>query len=229
MNTLEDFMKWMRSQRGVFGLLLLFGWVQFAAAHPDSERAIEHFTGSNGTTYSIILHRTDGIVAGDPVRVEIRNSTGQTVAKTPYLRDVVLTHDPEGKARAHAIGSDHSFWRSWTIVDGSLVEDPVTVRGVVSAFLAHLTPNWLGYAFSVSLCVAGLALWFHRLRKKTDCRVPVPLLFWWALIWLILVWMYGGQSLLIVLSATLIASLPMALWTLKGGRSGEAWRSGPPS
>lgn len=161
--------------------------------------------------------------------MEIRDSTGQTVAKTPYFRDVALTHDPEGKTRAHAIGSDNSFWRSWTILDGSLVEDPVTVRGVVSAFLAHLTTNWLGYAFSVSLCVAGLAVWFHRLRKKRDCRVPVPLLFWWALIWLMLVLMYGGQSLLIVLITTLIASFPMALWMLKGARRGDARLSRPPS
>ena len=208
----------MQIMRGVIGLLILLGWIQLAAAHPDYERAAGQFTGSNGANYSIVLHRTDGIVSGDPIRVEIRDDTGRTVAKTPYLRDVVLTQDPEGKTRAHAIGPDHSFWRSWTIADGSLVEDPVTIRGVVSAFLTHLSARWPGYAFSVSLCVAGLAVWFHRIRKKADCRVPVPSFFWCALIWLMLVLMYGGQSLLMVLCATLIASLPMALWTIAARR-----------
>jgi len=218
---MENFPDWMRILRWSYGLLILFGWVQLAAGHPDYEQTIARISGSNGTTYSILCHRTDGIVTGDPVRLEIRDDTGLTLAKTPYLRDVVLTYNSDESGRAYAVGADHSFWRGWIVKDGRFDEAPVTVSGVARAFVAHLASNWLGYSLSVLICVAGFTACMRRSLKSPDCRGPLPWTFWWAIIWLALVAMYGSQSLVIVLCTTLAASLPVVLWTIL------RWRSQP--
>ncbi len=194
-------------------LLLLITCVTPALAHRDYESVMTTLTDARGATYTIVRHYTDGLVLSDPVRLEIRDAAGHTVAETPYVRDVVLYRDADGTAYVFAVGLDHAFWRCWVVESGRLMEIPVTPRTVGLGLLTHLTTHWLGYGLSVAISVAGFLLYVRRVRAMRTWRVAPPAIALCAVTWLMLIFMHGNQSLLIVASLALVGTLPMIPWT----------------
>jgi hypothetical protein len=198
--------------RPVLALMALITLASPAAAHADYEKVVGTVTDAHGGTYTIVSHYTDGIVASDPVRLEVRDESGRTVAETQYARDVVLYRAADGTSYAFAVGLDHTFWRGWTIDAGRLVEVPVNPRTLGLALLAHLSDNRLGYGLSSTICVMGIVLYIRRVRKMGTWQAAPPAFCTFAIIWLGLVFMYGNQSFLIVAGLVLAGTLPAVLW-----------------
>lgn len=203
----------MNLARTALALFLLVACGNRAAAHADYEGAILILSDAGGRTFTVFCHYTDGIVCGDPVRLEVRDPAGQTVAQTHYARDVVIWHSDDGAVYAFAVDRDHAFWCGWVVEPGRLVVIPTTSWMVTLAVLAHVADGWRGYGFSVFLSVAGVLLYARRIRKKRTWRVEPPAITYCAIMWLVLVLMYGPLSLLLIAGFTAVITIPVVLRT----------------
>jgi hypothetical protein len=203
----------MNLARTVLALFLLVACGNRAVAHADYERAILTLSDAGGRTFTVFRHYTDGIICGDPVRLEVRDSAGHTVAQSPYARDVAIWRTDGGAVYAFAVDLDHAFWCGWVLEPGRLVVIPTTPRIVALAVLAHVADGWRGYGFSVLLSVAGVLLYARRIRKKWTWRVEPPAITYCAIIWLVLVLMYGPWSLVLIAGFTAVITIPIVLRT----------------
>jgi hypothetical protein len=191
-----------------------------ARGHADYEVPAMTVPGQAGPL-NLVRHYTDGIVCGDPSKLVVRDAAGDAVAETPYFRDVLLRRSPGGKVLVFGVGYYSVLYQEAWVLEGGRLVPYSSPWCYWHAFLAAVRGHWLGYGFTVLLCV-----WAARARAGRPWRVPPGNPEGVAFTWLILVFMYGSLSVPLALALALggVAALALLAWSPlgRGGRAASA-------
>ena len=192
--------------------LLLLTLVGPASAHPDYEQPLTIVKGAHGEDLTVVLHYTDGIVASDPVKIQVYDAAGRVVTETPYARAYVPLEAADGPLYVFAV-SDFglAFWQGWKLDQGTLTPLPAAAYLGLAIF-ANLRAHWLAYGFSTLLCWAAATIYFRRARKAANWRIHPGWLAYGAIIWLLVIIVYGNLSILMIAALTILGLLPVLTW-----------------
>lgn len=138
-------------------------------AHRPYEHAVGDFKRSDGITFSIIEHYTDGILGDDPVSVQFRLPDGTTAFQTDRSLDGVVVRNVPCALEIYRFRTD------WIPIanriqqfDGyALTEITTPSKRFYSPFI-HTRAHWLSYVvvLGVAALFAGCWLGISRIPKR---------------------------------------------------------------
>jgi hypothetical protein len=154
----------------ICGVLLL---ARSSFAHRPYERVAGTFQRTDGTAISIVRHHVDGIIAADPVSIQLRLPDGTEIAHTTHIFDIVV--------RPVASGVEiYQFRTTWLPVasrvdsfDGYELKDITSSRRGRS-LLVHFAGHWVGYLVAVGFAALFVVLYLGlRAMPKRGWRAAL--------------------------------------------------------
>jgi hypothetical protein len=176
----------------------------------DYEVPLTTVLDAEGNELQVVRRYTDGIMAGDPVKLVVYRREGEVVAQTPFYRDVLTHRASASELYVFQMGWTEFFFRkAWLLRQGALLP----ARGprcYAYSLLANLRTRWLEHVLSSVLWWLAVLTYLSRVRDADTWFVNPGFWGWTGLVWLFLEFAYGGASLSIGMTVAVVAALPFA-------------------
>jgi hypothetical protein len=131
---------------------------QAAEVHAAEQRT--HRAVGVKDTISVVKHYVDGIIAADPVSIQLRLPDGIVIAATGYNTEAVVR-------RKGAATEVFEFSSSWVPIatrihrfDGYSLSEITTSAGRLVSPLVHTRAHWINYVVTLAFAAVFLAGWF---------------------------------------------------------------------
>jgi hypothetical protein len=173
----------------------------------DYEVPLMTVTDSQGSTLRAVRHFRDGIIVRDPAKVIIYDADGRILAETPYFRDVCAIDAGRGRLCVFGVHFLDPLHRGWFLRERTLVRMP-PLRGALFACLASLHRHPIAYSISAFLCVTATISFLSRSRDLGTWDFDLGGWEWAGIAWVGLDFVYGPLSVLLLLSLSLLISIP---------------------